>query len=199
MPEQIIGYGSLLNEASLHRTCPHSRIVQPVWIDGWRRHCETAAIRGLGNHGSYTVMDVEPRPDDSKSGFNAVLLEINDDDMPALRQREGQYQQVTVHAREAPGAPATIETSMWYGAEAQRSQPNWDHPMQHTYLLTCMLGGQTIDTDFLDTFCATTWLDGVTLRNHPHFAGLMQSLQDTTDTAYGMQRPQTKDHGVTEG
>jgi cation transport regulator ChaC len=189
MTHFIIGYGSLLSEASLKKTCPHSEIIRPVWIHDWQRHGELPSRHNAISNDSYSVMNIIPQ---KGSSCNGVLMAIAERDLPALQQRESNYQQVTVHYSEGhdDGQGSTTKAIAWHGDPTDRISPIWQHDTQWEYVLTCLYGCQAISPRFLDDFLATTWMDGVTLNQHAHYQELqdrLNSMRAPTDYGYDAQ------------
>jgi len=185
MTKKIIGYGSLLSQASLERTCPHSSIEKPVWVHDWCRNGELPARQNASSDQPFTVMNIEAQ---KGAGFNAVLLSIAEEGCPALQQRESNYEAVTPPYSDRKEQPPVSEAMAWVAAGAERMQPCWDQPTQWQYVLTCLQGARETGEAFLRDFLDSTWMDGTYLSQHPRKDKLLKRLAELgASTGYGFQ------------
>lgn len=83
--QYIVGFGSLMQEASRKRTAPDADTAYPVEITGYRRGWFT---QGSNTGFSTTFLGVVP---DSSSHFNAVVFAITPDALTAMDKRESGY------------------------------------------------------------------------------------------------------------
>jgi cation transport regulator ChaC len=95
----ILGYGSLVNVASLCRTLPgyEQGDLVPVRVDGWQRVFRLISLgRGkprmpLGSGQRVAVLDVVPR---CGAQLNAVRFEVPAAQLPVLDRRESSYDRI---------------------------------------------------------------------------------------------------------
>jgi hypothetical protein len=84
--QYIIGYGSLMNEASKKRTAPNAGPGLPIRVEGFRREW---TARGAPIGFSTTFLGVAASPEAS---MNAVVYKVDDDtEVMATDRRERQY------------------------------------------------------------------------------------------------------------
>lgn len=91
--QYIIGYGSLMQEASRKRTAPNADTAYPVEITGYRRGW---FAKGSDTGFSTTFLGVVP---DENSQFNAVIFGISTDELLAMDKRESGYCRSQVDTR----------------------------------------------------------------------------------------------------
>lgn len=169
----VIGYGSLMEPKDLARTCSGASLRAPVRVDGYRRHLNllgSSRVDPLSGRAS-TVANVEAAPG---SWFAALLIEVPEEQMPALDRREGMYEPVTLVSRhfetDAPQPEARI-----YVCDRPHSPVPWDLAVFHHYLGLCLAGAAAWGADFLQAFLHTTDADGIPLSEHPEFQALRKA------------------------
>jgi len=86
MGTYIFGYGSLLSRMSRHRTFVESELHENVELRGYQRILNACC-------GEYLVMNIQPNQDVSITG---IVAKVEDEDFPALREREGGYDLIEV-------------------------------------------------------------------------------------------------------
>lgn len=105
----IIGYGSLMQEASRLRTAPLAKTVMPVDIAGFQRGWfATGSNTGF----STTYLGAIINKD---SGFNAVVFTVNTNDVTALDTRESGYCRTLVqHTQIHPLSPKSLASGQYW-------------------------------------------------------------------------------------
>jgi hypothetical protein len=91
-PQYVVGYGSLMQDESRQRTAPHAGPVHPVEVSGYRR---AWIARGDPVGFSTTFLGVTK---DAASHLNAVVYQVDADDLRATDQRESSYCRMAVPA-----------------------------------------------------------------------------------------------------
>lgn len=163
--KRIIGTGSLINLASLRRTCPTAEIVAPCKIFGWRRHLNLASTHSHDAQG-ITPNCVNVQSANPDGWINAVLIEVPDAEVSALHQREKQYRPVSVqplHYEDATPLP----TAEVFVSDNPVVPVPWDHPRQQHYIDLCLEGSRALGQPFLRDFLATTFADDRPLCDYP--------------------------------
>ena len=88
----VIGYGSLMQQASRTSTAPAATIALPIEVSGFRR-----GFIAAGQQPGFNTVYLGVVPD-AQSRFNAVLFDVPASQMTALDKREGIYCRVAVPA-----------------------------------------------------------------------------------------------------
>jgi hypothetical protein len=105
----IIGYGSLMQDDSRKRTAPQAGPAHPVEVHGFRRawiqHVQT---------GSFGITFLGLRPDE-KANLNAVIYQVDQDELAATDKRESSYCRAGVPAT----AIQSLEVDFAPAADAQ--------------------------------------------------------------------------------
>jgi hypothetical protein len=105
----IIGYGSLMQDDSRKRTAPQAGPAHPVEVNGFRRawiqHVQT---------GSFGITFLGLRPD-QKASLNAVIYQVDQDELAATDKRESSYCRASVPAT----AIQSLEADFVPAADAQ--------------------------------------------------------------------------------
>jgi len=91
-PQFIIGYGSLMQEASRIRSAPNAKTVTPIHVSGFQR---AWIAKGSDAGFSTTFLGAVA---DSTSSFNAVSFSVDAKDMAALDIRESGYCRLKVES-----------------------------------------------------------------------------------------------------
>lgn len=91
-PQYIIGYGSLMQDESRKRTSPQAGPAHPVEVKGYKRGWITKA-----EPGGFGITFLGVRPD-QKGGFNAVIYQVEQDELAATDKREASYCRANVRA-----------------------------------------------------------------------------------------------------
>lgn len=82
----VFGYGSLMNEKSLKKTLPEASLSQRVELKGYRR---TFNKQGR----NYRYLNIMP---DSKKHIRGTLIQINEQELATLKERERGYNLIDV-------------------------------------------------------------------------------------------------------
>jgi hypothetical protein len=89
-PHYVIGYGSLMQDESRGRTAPHAGPAHPVEVSGYRR---AWIARGAPVGFSTTFLGVTRDP---HSHLNAVVYQVDADELRSTDQREASYCRMAV-------------------------------------------------------------------------------------------------------
>lgn len=134
MPQYMVGYGSLIDEASRRRTIPDAVEAAPIVVRGYRR-VWGHRMDPVGYVGATTFLTVTPDPD---ATVNGVVFEIPDDRLPELDIRERGYRRTLLnrHQTEAPDG----DTWIYVTDPADLQAPDAEFPIIQSYLDVCMSG-----------------------------------------------------------
>ena len=108
-PQLVVGYGSLMEDASRERTSPRAGPAHPVDVAGFRRGW---FARGSSVGFSTTYLGVV---EDSKARLNAVAYSVDAAELAATDTREASYCRVGV----APANLTSLERGFSFPANAQ--------------------------------------------------------------------------------
>ena len=132
--QYVIGYGSLMHDASRERTAPHADAARPVMVSGYQRGWYT---RSRGPGPGTTYLGVVP---DVASDLNAVMYKVDAMELAATDRREGAYSRTLVApsavkllaAGEEPGANDQIWIYEVPAGEA--TLVDEEHPLAQSYV-----------------------------------------------------------------
>lgn len=158
----IFGYGSLLQLESLKATVPSARNLRPVYIKGFRR--EFTLWDSIG--WTETNLDLAGIPfcgvdvcpvNDKNSLVNGVVFEVSEADLPALLEREKEYELVEVTAYDFT-THKPVGTCMVFSANRQTGEYDFNSAAQKRYLDVCLEGAEQYGEEFLSQFILTTFI-----------------------------------------
>lgn len=90
----IVGFGSLLSERSARGTCPNLTNFRVVRVNGWRRVFQHAAAifweRGIAIAETKEMASLSAEPSIG-SGFVAATFDVPQEELPALLEREEEF------------------------------------------------------------------------------------------------------------
>ena len=86
MKHFIVGYGSLFKTSSLHRTLPDVKISEPIYLKHYVRSWE--AVESVMKTYSSVFLGARYK---KNSQINAVIFEVNDQELKSLDKREFLY------------------------------------------------------------------------------------------------------------
>ena len=133
--QYIVGYGSLMQDESRLRTSPHAGPAQPVEVAGYRRGW--FAKTPWSHFGTTFLGAVE----DPAGRFNAMIYQVDADELAATDKRESGYCRARVALAELRfldpqgGAPASGEAWIYVvPAQAAARSPDRAHPIVQSYV-----------------------------------------------------------------
>ncbi len=173
LPQYIIGYGSLINEASKKRTDPTAQENFPVIITGYER---SWSVYG----GPKTFLSVSEK---QNATFNAVIYQLNQPKKVFLYdKREKSYcrKAVSQHQIQVYGTKLPDQKQIWIYSSSHPSHeyPTKDFPIFQSYLDIFISGCLQIEEKFnIKDFTKncikstkhwpTAWESGVIFPRHP--------------------------------
>ena len=182
---QVVGYGSLLSEASARRTAPSLTDFRIVRVHGYVRLFNKASLvwaERLGEEGGLDVAVLAAR-ERSEASFLGTAFTVDDDDFARLFEREHHYRWVDAACEERDGTRSTGRMcAEWTEEEYRRQRCASDEEYERRvgarfdgrlwrddiqpcppYLDLCLdaarAHGAEVEADFLET---TFLADGVT-------------------------------------
>lgn len=169
----VVGIGSLMSQASLHRTCPSASLGQPVWVADCLRHAHHPSIRRHEGRGPFGVMGIERA---IGARCNGILIRVPDSDWPDLLEREKGYYfepvQVADYGTDQPFGEALVCVS----DKPRMAKLDWEHPQQMNYLAICAAGAAAIGNTFLNDFAATTEIEGKPMLDQPRWEEIQKMI-----------------------
>lgn len=162
MSKLIFGYGSLLQLESLKATVPSAKNLRPVYVKGFRREFTLWDPIGW----TETNLDLSGIPfcgvdvrhvGDRVSLVNGVIFEVAEADLPALLEREQEYQLVKTTAYDFV-TQKPVGSCMVFSANKQTGEYDFNSPAQKRYLDVCLEGANQYGEEFYDMFCNTTYI-----------------------------------------
>lgn len=170
----VVGIGSLMSQASLHRTCPSASLGQPVWVSDCLRHAHHPSIRRHEGRGPFGVMGIDRV---TGARCNGVLIRVPDSDWPALLEREKGYHFEPVQVADYETDQAVGEALVCVSDKPRMAKLDWEHPQQINYLAICAAGAAAISMTFLNDFAATTEIEGKPMLDHPRWEEIQQRMR----------------------
>jgi hypothetical protein len=137
----MVGYGSLIDEASRRRTIPNAVEASSVTVRGYRRMWGHR-MDAVGYVGATTFLTVVL---DAAAEFNGVLFEIDEDRLADLDRRERGYQRERLQAGQVMMSVARSdafdgETWMYVSDPDDLIPPDDEYPIIQSYVDVCMTG-----------------------------------------------------------
>lgn len=146
-PQYVIGYGSLMEDASRQRSVPQAIEVAPVRVQGFRR---AWMERGASVGFSTTFLGVSK---DAKSAMNAVLFPLDSEsDIVNMDARENGYCRVQVSKDQidALDLSSVPDGEIWLYASKQQNiaAPSTTYPIVQSYVDVFLSGCLQIEARF---------------------------------------------------
>lgn len=166
---KILGYGSLLQEESLTATVPNASNIKPAYIKGFKRAFTlwdpigwTETNLDVANV-PFCGLDVFPAGNDS-SVVNGITFEVTESEMPALLEREKEYNLITTPVYDFKTNVLDGECLVFSSGKVT-GEYVFGLPGQERYLEVCMEGAQAYGDEFYKMFCDTTFIGDTPIRN----------------------------------
>lgn len=152
LPIYIFGYGSLLLESSLRRTCPNAQIIEIYSIKGYKRVCNVECE-------THCAKNIEFCEDSINSFVNGVIFKIiNEEELNQLLIREEGYEIIQI-------THPTLEVYT-FSAKENLKDRIYTTQRQREYLQTCINGAKEKGEEFYNQFLQTTFVDGILLEEY---------------------------------
>jgi cation transport regulator ChaC len=148
VPQYLVGYGSLMDEASKRRTDPHARESFPVSIKGYKR---SWSLHGDLPGFNTTFLSLS---EDQSSLFNGVIYPLNSpEDIQRYDKRESTYcrKQLDADALKLfPTEHIPQQKQVWIYIRAQKVEeyPTEDYPIVQSYVDLFIRGCIQIEEKF---------------------------------------------------
>ena len=143
----IIGYGSLLKRASLNRTLPQVKEIEPIYLKNYKRSWN--ANENITPTLATTYLGIN-KCDDSK--MNAIIFELERDFLELLDKREFLYDRVEVALIDIEFTTSKFEISeedkIWFYLTTNPYKPSSENPIIQSYVDTCIAGAFEIESEF---------------------------------------------------
>lgn len=165
----IVGYGSLLNQASAARTLKNALRVPCVAFGCKRIFNYDMPKDALDKYGTNDVSSFRAALNVEVTGnidhsINGILTELHPADIEAFREREKGYDLVPISCVEWNATLSSVPfTAFVLAAPDCARNPNWqvvrsDILPHSAYLRLCETGAKSISNQFLEFFRETTFL-----------------------------------------
>jgi hypothetical protein len=161
----LVGYGSLLNQTSAQRTIRAGTRRLPVLAFGGQRVFDyvmpvaTQQRYGGESRDAKAIGVLNVHPTGSRTDwFNGVLTDVPVGDIPALRERELNYDLVPVMCVGYP--TEVLAPTLAYTLACPRGSPSQDATLRphRAYLELCLEGARSISPEFERLFLESTYL-----------------------------------------
>ena len=133
LPQYLVGYGSLMEEASRLHTAPSAKVAWPVRVQGFRR---AWIAQGSPVGFSTTFLGIAAEP---KATMNAVIFALaSDAELANMDAREGGYCRVAVSSARVtmlgPDAPPPGEAWIYVNQSGRTAAPSPRFPIVQSYV-----------------------------------------------------------------
>ena len=140
----IVGYGSLMNNKSRHKTTPAAKEIYPILVKNYER---VWGKRSSVKKATYLV--IVPKKDQK---FNAVYYKVDSKEIENTDQREKKYCRYKLSHRDISklGNYALKKGTYWvYARQAKDIQkPTKSHPIIQSYVDIFISGCREVEKDF---------------------------------------------------
>ena len=147
MKHSIVGYGSLINLASLRRTLPKVQESHPVRIHGYKRSWN--AQEDMTNSFSTTYLGIEK---DELSLFNGVLFEVDESQLDLIDSREFLYNRIELSRNSIEVLDSDFELKkeqkIWIYLTKTPKNATAEFPLIQSYIDVCIKGCLEIEEHF---------------------------------------------------
>ncbi|MFP4401785.1 MAG: gamma-glutamylcyclotransferase family protein [Candidatus Nanoarchaeia archaeon] len=145
LPIYIFGYGSLLLESSLRRTCPNAQIIETYIVDGYKRVCNV-------EFETHCAKNIEFCKDSTNFFVNGVIFKVSDEEeFNQLLIREKGYDIIQI-------SHPTLEVYT-FSAKQNLNNRIYNTKRQKEYLQTCINGAKERGEEFHKLFLQSTFVD----------------------------------------
>lgn len=145
LPIYFFGYGSLIHESSLKKTCPNAQIIEQHTLYNFKRVCNAEVF-------TYIAMNLQ-RVVSNEFCVNGLILKItNEDEYKKLLEREHIYEIIQIDH-------PNLEVYTFIAEENLVSSFNHDLQRQKYYIQMCIEGAKKQGDDFYHQFLETTDLE----------------------------------------
>lgn len=196
-PQRVVGYGSLMQEASRKRTAPNAALAVPTEVTGYRRGWFAAGqMPGFNT----VYLGVEPDP---AARLNAVVFDVPAGEIPALDTREYIYCRVQVptaniRVLSGPGDAAVGQAWIYVNKVDSLALPSEQVPIVQSYVDEFLSGCMELeDANSLPDFArncitmTTDWSEHwVNDRIYPRRPHVYQPKAKRIDTLIAAELPQ---------
>jgi len=141
LPQLMIGYGSLIDEASRRRTVPDAVEALPVTVHGYRRTWGHR-MDAVGYIGATTFLTAVP---DATAALNGVAFEMPEERLSALDLRERGYHRQRLEPGQSrmavpPHDVLDADTWIYVRDPDELRPPDEQYPIIQSYVDVCMTG-----------------------------------------------------------
>ena len=147
MKTYIIGYGSLLNRASLNRTLPQVENIEPIYLNKYSRYWH--ANENITPTFSSSFLGVSKS---ENSRINCIIFEIEESLLSLIDKREFLYhrEQVNLNAIEFTSNRFKIKAddNIWIYITDKPSKASKDFPIIQSYVDVCLSGAMQLEEEF---------------------------------------------------
>jgi cation transport regulator ChaC len=170
-----MGFGSLLDRASLRASAPGVLQVRPCYALSLERDFSfwdpvgwTATNLELAGE-SFCAVNVRPR---LGGRVNGVAFSVNEAEYAALLVREAGYDAIELPVFDYATGAEFARCVVFSAGEAAGAY-RWGSPAQERYLEVCLAGAHTHGRAFFEEWTQTTLLDGLPVADNPALAELL--------------------------
>lgn len=161
---KIFGYGSLINESSLKKTCENAKILYPAKLYGFIRVFNIPSAVRFCTRANKPCAALNAEKSEWNEYINGVCIQIPKDDLDKLLKREEGYELVQVDI-EHFNEPKTQRVFMFRSLHFESYDYIWNSDEQKEYLSICEEGCKIFGNEFLKEFRKTTFIGTTSLEN----------------------------------
>lgn len=161
---KIFGYGSLINENSLKKTCSNAKILYPAKLYGFVRVFNIPSAIRFCSLANKPCAALNAEKSEWNEYINGVCIEIPKTDFQKLLEREKGYELVQVDIEHFV-EEKTQRVFMFRSLHFESYDYIWNSIEQKEYLQICEEGCKKFGEEFLREFRKTTFIGTSTLEN----------------------------------
>lgn len=143
----IIGYGSLMNRASLNRTLPQVKNIEPIYLNNYIRSWNALENQTVTYSTTYVGIDKAPG-----KMTNGVIFQIEKEFIKTLDKREFLYSRTKVDIKDieftSNSFDINTEDEVWIYITLNPLKPTQNSPIIQSYVDVCISGCMQLEEEF---------------------------------------------------
>lgn len=160
---KIFGYGSLINEESLKKTSPNSKIIYPAKIYGFIRVFNLPSTNRICPITKTSVAVLNVEKSEYNEHINGVCIEVSVDEFEYILEREKGYELIEIEIQDYNNENNRTKGFMFRARHYEAYDYVFESEIQQEYLTICLEGAKNFGEQFLKEFKNTTFIGTKTL------------------------------------
>lgn len=152
---KIFGYGSLINEQSLKKTSPNSKILYPAKTYGFIRVFNLASTNRICSITNKSVAVLNVEKGEYNEQINGVCIEVSKEEFKHILEREKGYELIEIEILDYNNENNKTKGYMFRARHYEPYDFIFNSQMQNEYLTICIEGAKNFGEQFLEEFKTT--------------------------------------------